>query len=337
MHGDEWLASLSKKMKDDVSKGAAPAPHRLTIRELLDRYGYARRGVWIVSHVRNRLEELDLRTVPDFEFGWIDSTISVELAPGDGDVQSSGAATDPTHRIGVLDAANKPPVTVGPDDPLSVATTAMHLYDFSQLPVMQGKRTVKGIISWKSIGTRVSLDCDCNLVRQCMDHPSEEVSIRTPLFEAISTIGKHGYVLVRGEDNSITGIVTASDVSHQFIQLASPFLLIGEIEGHLRRLIHGKFTVEELRGAAPDHQGESIAGSVDLTFGVFCRLLENPDRWGRLSLNIDRQAFVKHLDSVRELRNDVMHFDPDGLSQEETKKLQDLVRFFRDLARIGVV
>ena len=323
-------------MKDDVSKGAAPAPHRLTIREFLDRYGYRRRGVGIVSHVRNRLEELGLRTSPDFEFEWVDSTISVELAPGDGDVQSSGVAADPTHRIGVLDAANKPPVTVGPDDPLSVATTAMHLYDFSQLPVMEGERTVKGIISWKSIGTRASLDRDCSLVRQCMDHPAEEVSIRTPLFEAISTIGRHGYVLVRGEDNSITGIVTASDVSHQFIQLASPFLLVGEIEGHLRRLIHGKFTVEELKEASPE-EGRPIAGSSDLTFGGFCRLLENQDRWERLNLNIDRKAFVKHLNSVRELRNDVMHFDPDGLSQEETKKLQDLVRFFRDLARIGAV
>ena len=141
---------------------------------------------------------------------------------------------------------------------------------------------------------------------------------------------------MRGEDNSITGIVTASDVSHQFIQLASPFLLIGEMEGHLRRLIHGKFTVEELRGAA-EHSGKPVDGSADLTFGGFCRLLENPDHWGRLNLNIDRKAFVKHLDSVRELRNDVMHFAPDGLSQEETKKLQDLVRFFRDLARIGAV
>lgn len=324
-------------MKDDFSKGAAPTPHRLTVREFLAQYGYSRRGVSIVNHVRNRLEELCLRTVPDFEFEWIDSTISVELAPGDGDIQSSEAAADPTHRIGVLEAANRPPVTVGPDDPLSVATTLMQLHDFSQLPVMQGAHTVKGIISWESIGTRVSLDRDCSLVRQCMDHPAEEVSIRTPLFEAISAIGRHGYVLVRGEDNSITGIVTASDVSHQFIQLASPFLLVGEIEGHLRRLIHGKFTVEELRGAAPEHQGEPIAGSADLTFGGFCRLLENPDRWGRLNLNIDRKAFVKHPDSVRGLRNDVMHFDPDGLSQEETKKLQGLVRFFRELARIGAV
>ncbi len=333
MRGDEWLESLSEKMKADVSKGAAPTPCRLKIREFLDRYGYSRRGPWIVSHIRNKLEELDLRTSPDFEFGWFDSTISVELAPGDGDVQSP---EDPTHRIGVLDAANSPPVTVGPDDPLSVATTVMQLRGFSQLPVMQGERTVKGVISWKSIGARASLDHDRGLVREWMD-PAEEVSISTPLFEAISAIRKHGYVLVRGEDNSITGIVTASDVSQQFIQLASPFLLIGEIEGQLRRLIHGKFTVEELREAAPEHRWESIAGSADLTLGEFCRLLENPDRWGRLNLSIDRQAFVKHLDSVRKLRNDVMHFNPDGLSQEDIKKLQDLAQFFRDLVRIGAV
>ena len=283
------------------------------------------------------MEELSLRTVPDFEFAWIDSTISVELDREDGGTPSSEEATDPTHRIEALEAANKPPVAVGPNEPLSAATTVMHLHDFSQLPVMQGERTVKGIISWKSIGVRAYLDRECSLVRECMDYPAQEVSIHAPLFEAISTIEKHGYVLVRGDDNSITGIVTASDVSHQFMQLASPFLLIGEIEGHLRRLIHGRFTVKELREASPDHEGQHITGSADLTFGGFCQLLGNPDRWEKLRLSIDRGVFVKYLDAVREIRNDVMHFNPDGLDQEHKEKLRNGAMFFRNLSRMGAL
>ena len=338
MHGDEWLTELAKEMKDDISKGVAPALHRLTVRELLDRYKYSKRGVWIVSRIRNRLEELNLRTVPDFEYAWIDSTISIELDREDG-TSFSGEATDPTQRIGALEAANREPTTVSPDDSLDVATTIMQLHDFSQLPVMQGKRIVKGIVSWKSIGiSKTGPGGDREFVRQCMDRTVAEVPIRAPLFEAVRTIEEHGYVLVRGEDSSITGIVTASDVSHQFAQLASPFLLVGEIEGYLRHVIRGRFTVEELKDASlGDEEGRPIAGSADLTFGGFCRLLENQERWVRLELNIDRKTFVKSLHSVRELRNEVMHFNPDGLSSEETKKLRDMARFFRSMARIGVL
>ena len=144
-------------------------------------------------------------------------------------------------------------------------------------------------------------------------------------------------MLVRGTDRRITGIVTATDLSLQFMQLAGPFLFVGEIEGHLRHLIHGKFTLEQLRAASTPEESGGIEGSGDLTLGGYCRLLENKDNWGSLGLNIDRAEFVKHLDEVRRIRNDVMHFNPDGLSDDETKKLRDIARFFENLVRIGAM
>ena len=168
--------------------------------------------------------------------------------------------------------------------------------------------------------------------------PPVDTPIDSPLFEAIAIIAEHGYVLVRGANRVITGIVTASDLSQQFMQLAGPFLLIGEIEGHLRNLIHGRFTVDEMKGQLPDSDGgRTINGSADLTLAGYCRLLEAPEHWDRLELNIDRVEFVKHLDDVRKIRNDVMHFDPDGLVPEDTKKLRDVARFFEDMVRMGVV
>ena len=236
-----------------------------------------------------------------------------------------------------MEAANKRPLSVQPEHPLNAATTIMQLHDFSQVPAMQNDRTLSGIISWKSIGTRLSLGRECSLVRDCMES-AVEVAIQTPLFEAIGTIAEHGYVLVRAENREITGIVTASDLSRQFMQMAGPFLLIGEIEGHLRHLIHGKFTVEEMRGKTNDSSGAiEITGAADLTLGGYCRLLEHPEHWHRLNLNIDRAEFIKHLDDVRKIRNDVMHFDPDGLLPEDTQKLRDVARFFEDLVRIGAV
>ena len=82
-------------------------------------------------------------------------------------------------------------------------------------------------------------DAKCELVRECMG-PAREIESKAPLFEAVGVISEHGYVLVRGQDRTITGIVTASDVVDQFEQIARPFLLVGEIEEYLRRLIYGE-------------------------------------------------------------------------------------------------
>ena len=137
----------------------------------------------------------------------------------------------------------------------------MQLHDYSQLPVMTNERDVKGMISWKSIGASLSLERQCEFVRQCMD-PAEVIPISTPLFDALGTIAVHGYVLVQDTNRAITGIVTASDLSTQFMGLAGPFLLIGEIEGHLRQLIHRKFTVEQMRAASTPSEGGTASGRI---------------------------------------------------------------------------
>jgi hypothetical protein len=170
-----------------------------------------------------------------------------------------------------------------------------------------------------------------------MDAP-QIISIDSSLFSAVEIIARHQYVLVRDNDDTIRGIVTATDLSQQFRQLAEPFLLIGEIENHIRLLLHGKFTVEELRDATNDgDEDRKVDGISDLTLGEYARLLENKGRWNKLDLAIDRSAFVKSLHEVREIRNDVMHFDPDGLSDNELKTLRDFAGFLQGLRRRGVV
>ena len=203
---------------------------------------------------------------------------------------------------------------------------------------MQGKREVKGMISWKSIGIRLSLGHECHLVRDCMNPFAPEVPFATPLFSAIGDISQHGYVLVRGEDKTITGIVTSSDVADQFVQLAGPFLSIGEIEGYLRSLIHRKFTVEELKQALPpSSSGRTVSGPEDLTIGEYHQLLGKEELWNRLNLNLDRKEFIRQLDWIREKRNDVMHFAPDGLEPQDLSRLESIATFFRDLRRMEIV
>ena len=45
-------------------------------------------------------------------------------------------------------------------------------------------------------------------------------------------------------------------------------------------------------------------------------------------MEIDRPTFVKRLDTVRRIRNDVMHFHPDGISDEDLEVLGETNKVF---------
>ena len=329
--GYNWLKSIAERMNRDAAKGTAPRPERLTVRELLAKFDYQRRGDWINNHIRNGLEQFKLRTDQDVAVAWVDSPITIEL-DSDASAASAGSRTsDPTHRVSAFLDGKSPPASVKPESLLKEATTIMQMNHYSRLPVMRNEREVSGIVTWQSIGTRLALGLDCTYVRQCMQ-PAEVISADTRLFDAVHKVAEHGYVLVRSEKNIVIGIVTATDVAHLFEKLARPFLLIGEIENHVRNLIHGKFTLDQLQAASGDER--SIEGSDDLTFGAYYRLLGNKDNWERLNLDIDREEFIRHLDAVREIRNEIAHFNPRGLDELQRKTIRNIARFFDHLARM---
>lgn len=294
----------------------------------------------MVSQIRRNLKKVGLETDPDFEFAYIDEPIkfvarktrATPSKPTEDVTEQqepfvvASALADPTYRIGKLPSANGPLISVHPQATIAEAVTVMLERDFSQLPVMQGDYTLKGVVGWKSIGRELSLGHPCTKVSECLEE-AVVIGSDTSLFSAIPTIVDKEYVLVRESTNRIQGIVTTSDLSLQFRQLAEPFLLLGEIENHLRRLGDGKFTRPELCDARdPADAGRQVNDLADLTFGEHIRLLENPARWAALGLQIDRTAFIRHLNAVREVRNSVMHFDPDGVAPEELDRLRGFTR-----------
>jgi predicted transcriptional regulator len=341
---EERLAEIARRLRSGES---APVT---TVRIFLSWFfGTQRRGHWIVSYIRRALDQAGLRTEPDFESAYLDAEMQFGLVNECNSVHSetitvsdhaevrvvSAAFADPTYRVSKLAAANRRPVSVQPDSTLAEAVTLMMANDFSQLPVMTSERTVKGIISWRSIGSRLALGQKPGAVREAME-PHAEISFDASLFTAIPLIVEHQYVLVRSSDQRITGIVTTSDLSLQFQQLAEPFLLLGEIENHLRRIISSRFEQAELAAVQDPNDGSRrVETAADLTFGEYKRLLEDPARWHRLSLQIDRAVFTRILERVREIRNDVMHFDPDGIPDDDLEVLRDFARFLRTLQTLG--
>lgn len=239
------------------------------------------------------------------------------------------------YQIGRLPSASRTPLSVFPDDTVEHAVTIMLAHDFSQLPVMTNDRQVKGVISWKSLGKRTALGQECHHVRQCTDQ-HYEVPTDTSVFNAMGLILKHEFVLVRDKEQKICGIVTTTDLGFQFRELSEPYLLLKEIENHLRALVAPRFAADELAASHdPGDPGHRIETVADLTFGDYVRLLSNPSNWGKLELHIDRAAFVETLDRVRVIRNEVMHFDPDPLSRDKLETLRAFARFLYDLAGLS--
>lgn len=331
---NDKLIAIAAQLKKGV------APSRETVRSFLIWFGAERRGYRVVRRVRWALKHHGLVTRPDFEYAWLDGSISFVAAPPDGSEAAAGDGTaiaDPTFRIGRLDAANKSPAVVKPDATLQQAVTIMLTNDFSQLPVMSGLRDIKGVVSWKTIGSRLALKRPCAFVRDAME-PAQVVSLDESLLEVIAKIASHDYVIVQAADKTISGIVTASDFNVQFRILAEPFLLVGEIENGLRRILHQKFTLKDLQDAkAPGDDGRAIESPSDLTFGEYLRLIEPEKRWKKLKIEIDRVEFLERLNRVREIRNDVMHFDPDGLDPDDLTFLREFAQFLKRLRDVGAV
>jgi len=214
------------------------------------------------------------------------------------------------------------------------AITLMLMHGFSQVPVMQGEREVKGVLTWESIGAHLAFGRPCDEARQCMTTP-QIISSEKSLFEAIEVIARYQYVLVQALDRKITGIVTSTDLSRQFQQLTEPFLLLGEIEQHIRGLIANRFTEGELKGICdPSDQERDIQDVADLTMGEYVRLLENPENWIRLNLPIDRPTFTEQVKAIKRIRNDIMHFDPDPLGSSDLQLLRQFVVFMQSLREL---
>ncbi len=348
-----------------LSRGEAPST---TGRELLRLFGAKRRGRQVVAWIRDELSARSLVTEPDIDEVWVDVPLLVKraqsvsaaatpqpqestqiagpvaagpVAAGPGEAVAAPVppplpktkAPDPIRRISLLRAANKPVVSVPPSTSLNAAMTTMMLHDFSQLPVIQSERDCKGVVTWQSIATATALGRECKTVNDCMV-PPEEVAWSVPLLEAIQKVVANGFALVRGPDKRFQGIVTVADLSLQFRALSEPFLLLEQIENLLRALIRQCFTVEEIRTAKHEADTSRKVDDVsDLTFGEYVNLLEPREAWPKLKVSFEREAFLVKLKEVRDLRNDIMHFDPDPLEDDDMTLLRNFAAFLEMVAR----
>jgi CBS domain-containing protein len=252
------------------------------------------------------------------------------LADTDEDAREVPLAGNP--RLDLLPAATRKPLSVSREDTLRHAETKMLLNDYSQLPVMAGKRTLHGLISWKSIGRAHVVGTAGPRVVDCMDKEVQVLAADMPLLAAVGEIIRHEVVLVHDKQKKIVGLVTTTDLSIQLRDLTEAFVLIGNIERQIRRLIDGHFEIDVLRSFVPSDSNRTVHSVNDLSFGEYVRLLQVPEHWSALGLKVDADVVLKRLEEVRRIRNAVMHFRPNTVNGTELDSLRLTEAFLESLS-----
>ena len=338
MDGAEEITTSEELLADATSRHQA-SPRRLTIRDLLAHWGQTRRTGTVKALIRSDLADKGLTTRPPFTEGRVEDEIEIvpvdaaswnsETLPGDGESQDTEDVAEQVSaspRIGSL----PPPklVSVSPDSSLLYARTVMLERQFSQLAVIDGNGTLYGAVSWESIGKAHVASEHPKLADAIA--PATVVDHDAFLLDQIRVIYEKGFVFVRGPDRShVMGIVTAADLTIQFGNLARPFMLIEEVEIRLRLRADEVYTLTELRGAVQKHRRDSITQAADFTLRDYWYLMRPDENWAKLAWNVDRDYFIRCLDKVVEIRNDLMHFTTDDVDPAQYNAVDGLLEMLR--------
>jgi predicted transcriptional regulator len=194
-------------------------------------FGARRRGYKVVERMRRELRQAGLRTEPDFASAHVDSSvrlISRLHQDGQSDVLQLDEMPDVQLRVSSLAAATNGVAHVAPDDTIEVACTKMSFNDFSQLDVLSGPRSLKGFISWETIGRR-GLTNEPVYVRDATRRDAKVVGLDDPLLPILGTIAEANFVFVRNNNQTLAGILTAADITLEFQSTAGPYLLMGKL------------------------------------------------------------------------------------------------------------
>lgn len=335
------ISTMVKRIKETT------IPESITPRELINAFGFYRRTSGCVRTVNTYLAENGLETFPDYQGTWVDREIVLKLTPiaehEAKDYMRTFSREDPIKRLDILEEAHREPVCVMESDTLIKAETVMRLHNYSQLPVLNENGLLQSCITWESICFARSKGICTDVVKDYATEKYQIAMVNMPLLEAYELVYKHDYIIVVNEDALPIGIVTIADLTSKFIAWTGPYMLTSEVEQLIRQLCDDKYPKAQVlekckkhglsdilkilqwKKEDAEHQEQiakidkilqsaqkPICSLDDLTFGQYLEILKDSTNWNLLNLpNVDKGIFLEQLNKVREIRNDVMHFNMD--------------------------
>jgi CBS domain-containing protein len=237
--------------------------------------------------------------------------------------ESSNRVTELFHRLNSVLPEDQHVVSVGPDMLAIEALDKLKELRFSQLPVVVG-REVLGLFSFQSFANAVvthgrnasknqkftPLDL---LVEDCMVQPTF-ARVTDEFADWFDFIDQHDSVLV-GEPNRLQGIVTAMDILRYLYRVASPFVLVAEVELALRALINLAVSSETLAVCAKDCLKDKYPDGLptrleEMTFNDYVQIIGDGRCWEHFQnlMGGNRVRTRAKLEQLRDIRNLVFHF-----------------------------
>jgi predicted transcriptional regulator len=228
------------------------------------------------------------------------------------------------HRLNSVLPSDQEIVSVPPEMQVAEALELLGRHGFSQVPVVVN-RQVLGLFSYRSFAQAViKLVGEAKKKNRGFD-PLEvfvEDCIEKPTFARVTdefrswfdAIDKQDAVLV-GDPNRLQGIVTAMDILRYLYQVASPFVLVAEVELSLRALIRMAVTEDVLVECAKTcltnySEDKRPARLEDMTFNDYVQIIGDGRNWVHFQplMGGNRERTRTKLEQLRDLRNDVFHF-----------------------------
>jgi CBS domain-containing protein len=212
-------------------------------------------------------------------------------------------------------------ISVSKEDSVLKALTLMNEHDFSQLPVIDENRRALGMVTYESIlkGIRnFKLKLEELKVRNVMTQ-SYSFYLEDTLSELLERLKSVNAVLIRRRDNTVAGILTTFDTTEYFRRYAEDLMVVEDIEGMMKDLIHLAYSIE-----ADNNDSEQLSQAImkhtkykkgkpfnKLSFGDYVEIVLAEDTWPFMKTIFDMpsaEAVRNLLDEVRQTRNDLAHF-----------------------------
>lgn len=234
-------------------------------------------------------------------------------------------ASELFHRINRIIPQDQSILTIPPTYRVRDAVTLMRHHGYSQLPVVESSE-VLGVFSFRSFAQEAaSATLEEWTKQRCAPgdlrvdeflEPFDFARVTEEMSRVFDAMDRDNGILV-GTPERLVGILTPMDFLRYLYRVASPFVMVSEIELALRALIRIALTEEQIEAAAKrcnstTHKGENAMPTSleDMTFGNYHSLISHGENWSGFELVFGgtRTRTSGKLKEVGAIRNDLFHF-----------------------------
>ena len=228
------------------------------------------------------------------------------------------------HRINRIIPENQDLLIISSKTNVRDALALMEQHGYSQLPVVDGGE-VLGVFSYRSFARRAAAGTISEIQREkcapgdiAVEECLEEFQFArvTDEMRAVFKAMEKDNGLLVGDPGNLQGILTPMDLLIYLDTVASPFVMVSEIELALRALIRLSVTEEDLvqlsnRTLKQLYGTDKVPTKLEeMSFDNYIAIISNGDNWARFEpvFGGNRIRTTSNLKEIGEIRNALFHF-----------------------------